>query len=104
MRMTFVNGEFNISRVIYTNNNVSIANTATNNLKIYPNPAKSKIYIKNQIEPLQYKIIDLPGKTMKQGSIKPNNHLSIKELNPGPYFLVLYNNQGAQTYRIIKQK
>jgi len=103
MRIQFVSGEFNISRVIYNNNGVSISEPISEDLSIYPNPTKSNIYIKNQTKSLQYKLVDLPGRIVKEGIIEPNNNISMQELGNGTYFLILYNDLGSQTHRIIKQ-
>lgn len=103
MRVEFVSGEFNVSRFIYSAEGVSINNGILNTMVIYPNPAQNFIYLKNQSHSLNYQIVDILGKTIESDVVMPDNSISVKQLDKGSYFLILYNENAAKTYRFIKQ-
>lgn len=64
---------------------------AEKDISLFPNPTKDFLHIKglSVLETqLDYKIIDISGRTVGQGSISdPNDKISVKSLNSGIYFM-----------------
>ena len=72
-------------------------------VKIYPNPAKDKLYISCK-ENSSIRIHDLHGQLQmntftNNGSVQ----LGINKLSPGAYFVTVKNKLGRFTQKIIKQ-
>lgn len=72
----------------------------TNELLIYPNPAKDYIYI-TKLQDINFEVIDLVGNTYKLNLI--GNKLDISNLARGIYFIKLNNGQSVETYKFIKE-
>ncbi|MDO5981774.1 CotH kinase family protein [Flavivirga spongiicola] len=68
-------------------------NSNNNEIFLYPNPAKDKIYFTNinYLINKEYKLFDFSGKLIHQGHIK-ENFISIKNLEKG-YYLITLNNE-----------
>lgn len=64
-----------------------------NNCTIYPNPASDKIWIQSTAKAASYKVFDALGRLQLQEAFKPS--FSVKELVPGYYFLLLYDEQNT---------
>lgn len=79
----------------------SLNNTKLNELEIYPNPfnnAGLRLAVDGSFE---YDIKDLKGTSLEAGSAE-DNVLIGSSLEPGVYFITIYNNTGTQTKRVIK--
>jgi hypothetical protein len=64
---------------------------SSNNIIISPNPVNNKInFIGQNTNGNNYLVNDLKGNKIKTGTIT-NNNINISELNPGTYFVTLYN-------------
>lgn len=61
----------------------------SNNIKIYPNPAKSKLFISGAFMNAKttYTVYDLVGKTIITESSLQQDHIDVSILNTGVYFL-----------------
>lgn len=75
------------------------------NIKIYPNPVQTTLFIENNsgVPLSKVSIIDSKGQTVlqKQGDFK---ELTIAQLASGIYFVQLENNQGAKTVqKLVKE-
>lgn len=63
---------------------------------VYPNPAKSDLFIMNNTYS-EYSIIDIDGKTIVNGKIN-NDRISVNFLNNGIYFLKLKNRNDHKAF------
>lgn len=72
-------------------------------VKIYPNPAKDRLYIlcKNPKD-IGYKIVDITGRIQKEGRIKSSNHIDISGLHDGTYTIKLNSVELKQTFIFYK--
>lgn len=81
--------------------------TSENSLKIYPNPASSKISIDNSIENFETAtIINYLGQVVGEirfSSFEANQELDLSSYTEGVYMLKLSNQKGSKTIRIIKE-
>ncbi|MBN2668365.1 MAG: T9SS type A sorting domain-containing protein [Bacteroidales bacterium] len=68
-------------------------------LKIYPNPAKTKIVVEKLSEVSKIRITDAFGRLQKF-AIKNDNSIDIELFAPGIYFIQVDNN----TYKFVKQR
>ena len=75
----------------------------TDLIKIYPNPAKERLYIACK-ENSRIQIHDLHGQ-LQMNTFTHNGsvQLDINKLSPGAYFVTIKNEQGQFTQKIIKQ-
>ena len=76
-----------------------------NNLTVYPNPVKNKIYIdiKNFTEPIIITVYDARGRHVASRKISTNEGLDINFLPHGIYLLKIKTNRFSITKKIIKQ-
>jgi hypothetical protein len=75
---------------------------------IFPNPTSGNVSLKffqNNFKDFNYILYDLNGKSLRRGDIdKAVVSISMEDLNPDTYFLVLSGkDQAVKTYKIIKQ-
>ena len=78
-------------------------NTLINSVKIYPNPVKNKLFIKNDdnIKIKAIKIYSILGKLTL--NIKPeNNQINLSNLNKGTWFLNIETENKTITKKIVK--
>lgn len=81
----------------------NIAKAATAGLNIYPNPAKDMLHINGAAVGTKYKIIDLAGRNILDGSIDNTiTDISIKDLQPGMYLIELSSGQKLQQLQFVK--
>ena len=73
--------------------------TFQDKIQLSPNPATYMISLSNLNSDLNYSIIDINGKILKNGVVKRDQSIMIEELNSGIYFLKTNNN----TLKFIKQ-
>lgn len=82
-------------------NNISKAVSA--DIKAYPNPATDVLHINGAATGSKYKIIDLAGRNVLNGSIDNTiTDMSIKDLQPGMYLIELSNGQKLQQLQFVK--
>lgn len=62
-----------------------------NNSFIYPNPAKEYLNLSSNYNNKTYKIIDISGRIIKQGSITDSFNIDVSDLNKGLYLLNIAN-------------
>jgi len=80
--------------------NVNLIN-ANNILSVYPNPASSTIQV-NINDNVNYKIVDLTGRTVITGKIE-NNNINVNNLSNGVYVLQLITEKGHTSTRFVKE-
>ena len=71
---------------------------------IYPNPANSVLNIENMTDATEVKIFNVVGsliKTVEVGST--NATINVADLTKGIYFVSVYNEEGVQTTKFIKE-
>lgn len=71
-------------------------------IKVFPNPSKHTLYLKNVTEPTEIKIIDALGRTALIENINQNSLID-HDLSAGIYLLHLRNVKGSVTKKIVVQ-
>ena len=82
-----------------------IEDRETTEVRIYPNPTTGVLYItsNNNIQDIDYQIIDICGRLLEQGHAEGNT-LDLNRQKPGVYFIrLLEGNRILSTEKIIKQ-
>lgn len=82
-------------------------NNTDDDIHVFPNPAKNKIYLKYSNEKInEIEIVNALGKTVSAKSIINNSsyiEIEVSDLTPGIYFLTIKTNQSSQTTNFIKE-
>ncbi len=80
--------------------------SSDNAIVMYPNPASSTINVSLEASfvegDLNYAIVDITGKIVKNGQLSSNKQIDINSLNNGVYFLQLRSNAKTKTSKFIK--
>ena len=74
-------------------------------IHVYPNPTTGTLFIStgDEIQTIDYQIIDLYGRLLEQGRAEGNT-LDLNRQKPGVYFIRLFqDNRILSTEKIIKQ-
>jgi len=80
---------------------VGVNDVAANNFVVYPNPASQYIQILN-IDKATIEIFDITGQLVKvQESVFSTDKIDVSEMNNGIYMIVLTNNQGKASKRLV---
>lgn len=81
-----------------------IIDSEEDDISIFPFPAKDYIIIRNVSAKTGFSIFDLNGSVLKQGVIfNYSEQINISDLDPGIYFLKLFNKDLELTKKIIKK-
>lgn len=80
---------------------VSISEYTKSNIQLYPNPAKTHLFIESDINWKHYSIINLQGSTLAQGEF--NSEINISSLRQGCYFIKFSNENNQETLSFIKE-
>lgn len=70
-------------------------------IKIYPTAVSDVINLSSQYKSLDYEIIDISGKKVKNGVVD-NAQIRLNNLSPGSYFLILKSDKIISKHRFIK--
>lgn len=92
-----------ITKQVIVNTNVLAENKRLNEIKIYPNPVKDKIYFEGIIAPFEIKIFNLDGKVLVSRKHVDNNQFKINGLVPGLYIVEISISEGEIYRKILKQ-
>ena len=94
--------QFNI--IDWVTGNLSTSEIEKSTTKVYPNPAKDYVTIKNEkTEKLSFQIFDISGKLILSGKSKSNEKIDIQTLEKGNYFLQIQNGNGQkENLKLIK--
>lgn len=84
------------------NTNTSIKENLLFNVELYPNPALDFLTIGTEKTINSIRIMDVSGKLVKHFK-NPQSKLSINQLKPGLYFVILESDKGLVSKRFIKQ-
>lgn len=77
-------------------------NETQNNILLYPNPAKERLYINTSIPIKQMTICNLLGQEIqKYNNLETTSSIDISGLNEGVYFVKLSTEKGVHTTKII---
>jgi Secretion system C-terminal sorting domain len=101
LALTVTNGEGN--QAIYGNVLLSSSDNNLNEIKIYPNPSNSKVFIESQKDIVKkIKLYSLLGENIQTHS---NNlkSIDVSDLASGIYLLRIFTEQGSTVKKIIKQ-
>ena len=84
--------------------------TGTNNIELYPNPAKDYInleFSENLTSPIDFKLFNTRGKLVFQEQFTISNNIKkvyLNKLNSGIYFYSInHDNRNAKTGRLVIQ-
>jgi hypothetical protein len=79
--------------------------TSMHNIRVYPNPAKNILHIDNLSTATHFKLINLVGVTVQDGSLQSgDNFININEIASGIYMLELTNNINEKAMiKVIKE-
>lgn len=83
--------------------------TGTNEIKadkdfvIVPNPVNSTFKVSNLNSSSNFKIIDLNGKTLLEGNLKPNEEINLSSIDKGVYFIQFESENKLITKKILRE-
>jgi hypothetical protein len=82
-----------------TPNGIASNSSLANNISVYPNPTQHNLNLKqNHATALQYRISDITGKILLQGSTETTHcQIPVHHMVSGLYFIIIENEQGACT-------
>jgi predicted acyl esterase len=91
------------SKINLPGNNPTLSANKLNSLdfSLYPNPTNDILFIHSEGKNNHYSIVDLTGRTLKEGSLI-NGEINVKEFNAGSYILLVELNGTAFTKRFTK--
>jgi len=97
MRIHIVNGLFNMGRLVFNPASPSLVEDLydVHQMFIYPTLARQHIFVQNITSAYPYSIIDMTGRNVKSGMIRPDSFIPVNNLNPGAYILILENNSSV---------
>jgi hypothetical protein len=88
------------------NHNYNHVYQSLTHISIYPNPSNDKIYIHispNYFDHYKYQVLSYDGKSIQNGYIENNQHISLINLSAGFYLLkISYSSLEEKTLPIIK--
>jgi hypothetical protein len=73
----------------------------SNTINIYPNPARDVLFVSSQNQLMNYQILDITGKTVKEGNVN-NNQIEISNFDAGVYFVRVKEINGWSKFRKIQ--
>jgi hypothetical protein len=94
--------ETDIAGNIQNSNTVEMKVTGEG-IKVYPNPASSVLTVAGVATNAPYKLINISGATVRQGTISNNGQISVSSIAPGIYLLQITINNVVQTYKVQVQ-
>ena len=84
---------------------VSVESTyaSASEIKLYPNPAKDKLYLKSNEQNLNVQILDITGRIVLSNTITGSDPIDISSLKNGIYFLQAKGKKVYPTEKLIKE-
>ena len=81
---------------------LGIEDNSLNNIRIYPNPTKNKLYFKSSIaEDFNISVYDILGKKVLENTVNINKSLDVSQLNNGIY--IIRFDDYYNTYKFVKE-
>lgn len=72
--------------------------------KVYPNPTAGILYLNDSNQgSIQFKLTDLSGRVVENGSFPEQNQVDVSSLPTGIYFLILESGKTKEIRKIVKQ-
>lgn len=100
-------GNLYITNISYLDQGMSLSElTAKQGMRIYPNPASTRLTYETQVDITELKVTDLIGRTLhsqRPDSGNQGGQLDISKLPAGTYLLVASSAQGPIVQRFVKQ-
>lgn len=104
------NGQFGMNTPAYfciddiktTDGITSTKNIEKSELKIYPNPVSDVVYISNDQNWENYRILDLNGRIIKEGGVNADAGITVKTLPNGHYVISVWNEDSKAVELFIK--
>jgi endonuclease/exonuclease/phosphatase family metal-dependent hydrolase len=78
----------------------STKNTITEEVRLYPNPAKGKVYVQGSNDWTTYSIKDVLGRTVKSGNLQ-SNEISLSGLKSGIYMVEFIGDESRGKSKLI---
>jgi len=94
--------DFNVNIVNNTTSDVSIVQTISPFIEIYPNPASNDVYLKGEINGTVVNFIDEYGRMVQE--IITGNHIDISHLAAGLYFLQIPDSKQVTNTKLIIER
>ncbi len=92
------------NRVVDINLTVGIDDNPFGELRFFPVPTDNTLYINNLDMPTKYKLVDISGRIMVEGTLDAgNNSVDVANLKAGTYYMTIYSDEKQKTYPVIKQ-
>jgi hypothetical protein len=87
-----------------SNVGLAIDDLLLNNVFITPNPVFDTVIVHHSgISIDKYKIVNVVGKTVKEGNLPESGNLNIESLNSGLYYIILKTDKASLTRKLVKQ-
>ena len=86
-----------------TEENIKEIKTKNYEVKIYPNPATDKLFVKNVSAKSTYSIFDATGRLVSEGSIV-DGEINVSKLVKGTYVISFTNDGNSTKTKFIKNK
>lgn len=101
--VTQAGSKFTVDEVMMLGGNTGIQSTANISFHVYPNPAKDYLYIdlKGAFGELQYHIFDTQGRMIYNEKVNHLNHIALRSLPAGVYFIKVTSGQGSASSKFI---
>ena len=104
------NGQFGMNTPAYfcvddiktTDGVTSIKNIEKSELKIYPNPSSDVVYVSDNKNWVNYRILSLDGSTIRRGSLESDQGIAVKSLPSGRYLITVWNEDSKAVELFIK--
>lgn len=92
-----------ITKTVSAGTAVSSILNSLSQVKIYPNPVHTDLFISGIQHTSVLKIYDLSGRLRYEKKVQPNAHLNVSNLEPGLYFFKLKNVNGIIIKKLVKK-
>jgi len=86
---------------IYQTNPLSIDDNILNDIKVYPNPANTKINISSQLNIDKVDLYDITGKLILTTNKPKSNVIDVSAITNGMYLLKIYSGERSSTKKIV---
>ncbi len=94
--------DFNVNIVSNTPSDVSIVQSVSPFVEIYPNPAGNDLYVKGEINGTTVNIMDGYGHIVRE--IITGNHIDVSQLAPGLYFLQIADSKQVTNTKLMIER
>lgn len=91
-----------LNKVTLAANTLSTVDTETTKFKIYPNPAKDILFVRNASVKSAYTIYDITGRVVLKGNLI-NGEIKVSSLSKGVYVISLNTDGKTVTSKFIKE-